>query len=245
MYHHEFYGTKGEIHPYRVEGIGEDFMPSTLNLKIIDEIITVNDRDAFLTARELAQKEGIFAGGSAGAAVFAALQVGRKLGKNQTVVVILPDTGRNYLNKIYSDEWMTENGYIEGKEEKIAVKDILKAKTDSIKQLVSVDPDDELSAAIQLMRKYDISQLPVIRGNVPVGSIREGTVMKKLADKPVSRKQKVCDFMEAPLPSVKKGDKIVSPLNLMKNNNAITVTEDGRVTDIIATIDVVNYLLER
>lgn len=104
MYHHEFYGTKGEILPYAVEGIGEDFMPSTLNLKIVDEIITVSDKEAFLTARRLTQEEGIFAGGSAGAAVFDALRVAKKLKENQTLVVILPDTGRNYVHKIFSDE---------------------------------------------------------------------------------------------------------------------------------------------
>src|SRR4030067_3058732 len=100
-YHHEFYGTKGDIHSYKVEGIGEDFLPSTLNLKIVDEIITVSDKDAFLTARELARKEGVFAGGSAGAALFAALKVARELEKSQTIVVILPDPGRNHLRKIY------------------------------------------------------------------------------------------------------------------------------------------------
>ncbi len=120
MYHHEFYGTRGEIHTYKVEGIGEDFMPATLNLKIIDEIIVVNDKDAFLTARQLTREEGIFAGGSSGAAVFAALQAlkNTKEKEDQTAVVILPDTGRNYMSKIYSDQWMTKNGYIQEQETK-------------------------------------------------------------------------------------------------------------------------------
>ncbi len=114
MYHHEFYGTKGEIHSYKVEGIGEDFLPSNLDLKLIDEVITVTDKEAFLTARKLARTEGIFAGGSAGAAVHAALQVAsRPENKGKLMVVILPDTGRNYLNKIYSDVWMIENGFLD------------------------------------------------------------------------------------------------------------------------------------
>lgn len=242
LYHHEFYGTKGDIHSYKVEGIGEDFLPSTLNLRIVDEIITVSDKEAFLTARELAQKEGVFAGGSAGAAVFAALQVAKKLPKDQTIVVILPDTGRNYLNKFYSDEWMIENGFLSGGEEKIAIADILKAKSNSIGVLYAY-PDDDLSLAIELMQKYGISQLPVIKDDVQVGSIREITIMKQLSNKTSTSKLQVKDFLEPPLPTVDIGDKIVAPLNLLKNQNAIAVLEDNKITDIITTIDVINYFL--
>ena len=244
MYHHEFYGTKGDIHSYKVEGIGEDFLPSTLNLKIVDEIITVSDKDAFLTARELAQKEGVFAGGSAGAALFAALKVARELEKSQTIVVILPDTGRNYLNKIYSDEWMIENGFLEGKEEKIAVGDILKIKSRKIRKLLHVSPEDELSLGIQLMKKYDISQLPVIKDDVQVGSIREITIMKKLSDR-APETQKIKELMEEPLPSVQKEDEIVAPFSLLKNRNALVVLENNRIVDIITTIDIINYYLKR
>jgi cystathionine beta-synthase len=246
LYHHEFYGTKdkADIHSYKVEGIGEDFLPSTLNLKIVDEIVTVGDKEAFLTARELAQKEGVFAGGSAGAAVYAALQVAKKLGKNKTIVVILPDTGRNYLNKFYSDEWMTENGFLSGGEEKIAIKDILKAKTNRL-GILYVYPEDSLSTAIDLMKLHGVSQLPVIKDGVQLGSVRENAVMKKLSDKNASSAQKVKDFIEPPLPTVDIEDKIAAPLNLLKNQNAIAVLEGNRIIDIITTIDVINYLLRR
>jgi cystathionine beta-synthase len=244
MYHHEFYGTKGEIHSYRVEGIGEDFLPSTLNLKIVDEIITVTDKDAFLTARKLSQQEGIFAGGSAGAAVFAALQVAEKLKENQTIVVILPDTGRNYINKIYSDEWMTEYGFLESKEEKIPIRDIIKAKSKRIKGLVYIDPEAKVEEAIRLMKKYDISQLPVVKEGVQIGSIREITIMKKLTGKE-ARSQKISEWMDEPLLSVKKEDQIVNPLSLLKDKNAIAVLENDKVVDVITTIDVINYLTKR
>lgn len=244
MYHHEFYGTKGEIHSYKVEGIGEDFLPGNLNLKLLDEIITVTDKEAFLMARKLAQVEGIFAGGSAGSAVFAALKVAsRPENKGKLIVVILPDTGRNYLNKIYSDDWMTENGYIEGKEEKISVSHLLSSKTNKISHLVSIHPDAEIGAAIALLKKYDISQLPVISDNVQVGSIRETAIMKKLADKTGSRNNKVSEFMDPPLPTVNIDDKIAAPLNLLKTQNALAVTQKGKVVDIITTIDIINYLL--
>ena len=244
LYHHEFYTTQGDIQPYKVEGIGEDFLPSTLNLKIIDEIITVTDKDAFLTARELAQNEGIFAGGSAGAAVFAALQVAKEYKDNQTIVVILPDTGRNYLNKIYSDEWMIENRFIDSKEEEITVKDLLNIKQRKIKNLISVDPKNELNIAIQLMKKHDISQLPVIKDNVQIGSIRELTIMKKLTSGKAWATQKVSEIMEDPLPIVKTEERIISPFNLLKNKNAILVIENGKITDIITMIDVINYYLK-
>lgn len=219
-------------------------MPSNLNLKLIDEIITVNDKEAFLTARELAQKEGLFAGGSSGSAVFAALQVARrKENKGKLIVVILPDTGRNYLNKIYSDEWMVENGFLPGGADKIAVKNILNAKINKI-GILYVYPEDKLSLAIDLMRTYGVSQLPVIKDDTQVGSIHEISVMKKLSDKNSSGEQKVKDFLEAPLPTVNIDDKILAPLSFLKNQNAIAVVKDNKIIDVISTIDIINYFLK-
>jgi cystathionine beta-synthase len=244
LYHHEFYGTKGQVHPYTVEGIGEDFLPSTLNLKIVDEIITVTDKEAFLTARSLSQEEGIFSGGSAGAAVFAALQVAKKMNENQNIVVILPDTGRNYIHKLYSDEWMTEKGFLESEKERISVRDLLEAKVRRIKKLIYIDPDSKLLEAIALMKKNDISQLPVIKEQVQIGSVSELTLMRNLTEHSTCQKR-ISEIMEPPLPTVKVDEKILSPLNLLKDTNGILVLEDNIIIDIITTIDVISYLMKR
>lgn len=242
MFHHEFYGTKGEIHSYKVEGIGEDFMPSTLDLGVVDEIITIEDKDAFLTSRRMAQEEGILAGGSSGAAMFAALQVAEKMGKDRIVVAILPDTGRNYLNKIYSDEWMTEYGFLDSKEERISVDDILKTKSNKF-SLISVSPDEELRVALHLMRAHGISQLPVVKGGSQVGSIREMSIMKKLSHREASCMNPINEVMDEPLTSVNKKDTILDPFTLLKDKNAVVVLDGGKVTDIITTTDVINYLI--
>jgi len=112
IFYSRYHGTKEEPHQYRVEGIGEDFMPKTMDMKVIDDVITVSDRDAFHFARRLAREEGILVGGSGGAAVFAALKVAEPLSREQTVVTLLPDSGRNYLSKIFSDQWMKEQGFL-------------------------------------------------------------------------------------------------------------------------------------
>jgi len=244
MLHHWFNKTAGEYHSYRIEGIGEDFMPSTLDLKVLDEVVTVSDRDAFLTARMLAREEGLLAGGSSGAAVFGALKVARD-SEGKTIVVILPDTGRNYLNRVYSDDWMTEYGYLESEEKRIAVKDILTAKSGRIRGVVAVRPEDKLSTAIELMKKHGISHLPVIKDGVQVGSIHEMSVMKKLTSKKASKGQRIEDVMDEPLPVVRKQELLLDPFNLLKEKNAAIVLDKNAVVGIITTIDVINYLTKR
>ena len=217
-------------------------MPSTLDLKVMDEVITVSDR-SFLTTRRLARERESSV--ISGAALFAALKVAQTLDNAKTIVVILPDTGRSYLNKIYNDDWMAEYGFIEVGQTRISVDELLRSKSKRIRSLVYVTPRDNLSKAIRLMKKYGVSHLPVLRRQVPVGSVSEGPLMKKLNSKSVSVDAKVEDAMGEPFPVVRMGDMILDPLNHMKDESAIVVVDGPKAIGIITTIDVISYLARK
>jgi cystathionine beta-synthase len=241
----KFRGLNTRPHSYRLEGIGEDFIPRTLDMSVIDDMVTVSDRDAFLTARRLAREEGILAGGSSGAAVFAALEVAGRLGPESTVVVILPDTGRSYINKIYNDDWMSEYGYIETEERRISVREVLRSKSKRISRLVRVTPSATVSGVIRLMKKYDISHVPVMKNGAQIGALSEVSLMKKLSSKKASTGTRVGEIMDEPLPTVRIDDMILNPLNVLKERGAALVLDGERVVGIMTTIDVVNYLARK
>ena len=185
---------------YKVEGIGEDFIPKTFNRQIVDEMVRVSDKESFNTARRLAREEGILAGGSSGTALAAALKYARRLPQPRTIVVLLPDTGRNYLSKMYSDRWMQENGFWEDRARpRQVVGEILSGKTQQ-PTLISVSPQDKLGRAIALMEAHSISQLPVVEQDRVVGSINESAIMKVLHDGLDVANQAVGAVMGQPLP---------------------------------------------
>jgi cystathionine beta-synthase len=202
IYYDYFHSHKiVEAHTYKVEGIGEDILPGTMDFKYVDDVIRVDDKESFLMTRRLANQEGMFTGGSSGSAMLAALEVARKCKKDDLIVVLLPDTGMRYLSKIYNEEWMQENQYFES-DIQIHAEDLLRAKGRKLSTLVTASPKETVESALRKMRTKEISQLPVFEKNKPVGSIGEDSVLNLVLQGKPLNKMVVREIMGAPFPVV-------------------------------------------
>ena len=228
--------------PYKVEGIGEDFIPRTFNRQVVDEMVRVSDKESFNTARRLAREEGLLVGGSSGTAVAAALKYAQRLEKPNYIVAILPDTGRNYLTKIFSDWWMQENGFWEESGERVSkVRDILSQKRD-FTTMIYVNPQDILSKAVTLMHENNISQVPVTTLNEVVGSLNEASLMKLLHDGVDFAKQEVSAVMGKPLPTLDEEVDVAEAYRLfLSGTQGLIVTRDKIPVGIITRADLISY----
>ncbi len=236
----------GAPHSFKVEGIGEDFIPRTFDRQVVDEMIRVSDRDSFNTARRLAREEGLLVGGSAGTALAAALKYAQRLTAHKTVVVLLPDTGRNYLSKIFSDRWMQENGYWESSaKEQTTVRSVLGARK-SLPAIISVSPQDTLQKAIELFHTYNISQIPVLDGTTSVGSLQESTLLATVFDGVNPANQPVGAVMGKPLPTLDIGADIGEAYRLLLAGvNAVIAVENGAPRSVLTRIDLIDYYARR
>ncbi len=228
--------------PYMVEGIGEDFIPRTFNRQLVDHMVRVDDKNSFNTARRLAREEGLLVGGSSGTAVAAALNFAKRLKASKYIVVLLPDTGRNYLTKIFSDKWMKENGFWEGRvAEAIRIEEVMGQKKD-LPALIAVKPQDKVAKAVELMQKFNISQLPVIDSRQAVGSLDEASVMKLLHDGTDFEHRKVSSAMGSPLPTLDQDTDMLEAYRiLLSGTTAVVVTNNQTPVGVVTRVDLINY----
>jgi len=231
---------------YKVEGIGEDFIPKTFNRQLVDEMVRVSDKDSFNTARRLAREEGILAGGSAGTALAAALKFAQRLAEPREIVVILPDTGRNYLSKLYSDEWMQQNGFWQERAARPIPLGRVLAEKSALPQLIAVRPQDRLRSAIQLFQEHNISQLPVVEDRRVVGSLNQATLMKALHDGVDLQNQEIRAVMGKPLPSLDESTDLAEAYRILLGGSpALVVTRAGRPLGLVSRFDLITTFSHR
>jgi cystathionine beta-synthase len=230
----------GTPRPWKVEGIGEDFVPRTFNSQLVDEWIRVGDAESFHIARALARREGMLLGGSSGTNVAAALRYARRLTGDHLVVALGCDTGRNYLSKFFDDAWMAENKLEWNVQPVHSIGDLLQKR--GARQLVTIAPDATAAAAIDLLQATGISQLPVLQEGKAVGSVQEVTLARVLHDNDDPSKVMVGDIMAKPLPQLDATVHLDEAYRLLlAGNTGVLAVVNGRVTDIVTRIDLIEY----
>ncbi|MDX1688065.1 MAG: pyridoxal-phosphate dependent enzyme, partial [Candidatus Promineifilaceae bacterium] len=233
---------------YKVEGIGEDFLPGTTDLSVIDEMVQVTDADSFLTTRRLVREEGIFCGGSSGSAVWGALNYAREhdLGADAVVVIIIPDSGSRYLSKVFDDDWMRENGFLERAWIDFQAADVEAAKTDG--ELITAHPDDRLTDVVARLKGHGISQLPVVEedGRL-VGIVREIDLLKHMltADHTHDRDETIESMIDRNVAVVQANTPLETLMGIFGNRRAVVVTSGEQVQGILTQIDLLDFLASR
>lgn len=230
----------GTPKPWLVEGIGEDYVPKTFNSQMVDEWIRVSDGESFTVARNLARLEGLLVGGSCGTACAAALRFAQRCNAEDLIVTIMPDTGRNYLSKLYNDDWLRERGVLDVSRRAHTAVDVIELQ--GTRELLHLTPEHSMQDAIDLCRQEAISQIPILESGRSVGSIQEVTLARLLHDGHDPRGVKLRDIMARPLPEVEDSIKVDEIYRLLlSGNTGVLVRRGGRIVTIVTRIDLVNF----
>jgi cystathionine beta-synthase len=239
----------GSGRPYLVEGIGEDFWPETYDPAVVDTVVMVSDRDSFLTARRVTREEGILVGGSTGTAVWAALHVARPLGPEAVVVVVIPDSGRGYLSKLYNDGWMADFGFSRSGRQPVA--EVLAHKGGDLPPLIHVHPEDSVRDVITILREFGVSQVPVLKVEPPVmaaevlGSVHDRDLLQASFQDPGLLERPVGDVIGPPLPTIGVGEAVELAVTRMERAGAVLVFDAGHPVGILTRSDVLGALIGR
>jgi cystathionine beta-synthase len=245
----EMWRTHGKANvegaPYKVEGIGQDKVPGTLDMKVIDDFVPVTDKEAFTMARRLTREEGLFVGGSSGLIMHVAIELAKKVDDPKAfIVAILPDTGERYLSKLYSDEWMRENQLLEADHTPLG--QVLRGKADQKGDIVAVSPGQTVRQALRLMQLHDISQLPVMDGANCVGSVMDWSLTARALEDAKLLDTMLSHVMDAPFPLMDDHQPAESVAKVLsKSNPAVLVRTNGKVTGIVTRSDLLSYLMSR
>ena len=238
----------GTGRPYLVEGVGEDFWPKAFDPAIVDEIIAVSDGDAFAMTRRLAREEGLLVGGSCGLAVVAGLEVAKRAKMGDLVVILLPDGGRGYLGKVFNDDWMRKYGFVGG-DEKETVGHVLQQKSGNLPSFVHVHPNETIREAIDILREFEVSQVPVVKAEPPVmvaeiiGAVEESALLEAVFTGRAALSDPVSKHMGAPLPMIGSKEPVSAAVIAFENASALTVLDEGKPIGVITRQDLLGYVV--